>query len=154
MMTWGFLVMVVLVAVACGNLGRAFCARGEWRCRRGMFRVCSAARAAASAAAATAFSDDVAVTWEAVMERIMCWRAAVKDSSSVVAGVPPFLRRARAAECSLRSAAASPARVSWVAVSQAHASWMTSRGVRSAGPDRMAVPGTGDRRLVLAECGL
>ena len=26
-MTWGFPVTVVLVAVACGNFGRAFCAR-------------------------------------------------------------------------------------------------------------------------------
>jgi hypothetical protein len=27
--TWGFPVTVVLVAEACGNFGRAFCARGE-----------------------------------------------------------------------------------------------------------------------------
>ena len=37
-------------------------------------------------------------------------------------------RRARAAACSPRSAAAALARTSWVAVSQAQASWMTSRG--------------------------
>ena len=67
---WGFAVMVALVAVACGNFGRAFCARGECRWRPGMFRVCRAARAAASAAAASASSDDVAVTWVDVMERI------------------------------------------------------------------------------------
>ena len=39
-----------------------------------------------------------------------------------------FRRRARAAACSPRSAAAALARVSWVAVSQAQASWMTRRG--------------------------
>ena len=69
-MTWGFPVMVVLVAVACGNFGRAFRARSEWRCRPGTLRVCRAARAAAPAAAAIASSDDEAVTWEDVIDRI------------------------------------------------------------------------------------
>ena len=64
---------VSLVAVACRNFGRAFCARSECRCRPGMFRVCSAARAAASAAAARASSDEDDVTWVDVMERI-AWR--------------------------------------------------------------------------------
>ena len=79
-MTWGFPVTVVFVALACGNFGRAFCARCEWRCRPGRFRVCRTARAAESAAAASASSDEDAVTWEDVMDRIMWWRAAVKDS--------------------------------------------------------------------------
>ena len=94
------------------------------------------ARAAESAVALSASSDDVAVTWVDVMERIMWWRAAVKDSSSAVTGALSLRRRARAAACPLRSAAASPARVSWVAVSQAQASWMTSRGL----PDRRTGP--------------
>jgi hypothetical protein len=64
-------VTVVLMAVACGNFGRAFCARAECRCRRGRLRVCRAARAAASAAAAIACSDEAAVTWDDVMDRIM-----------------------------------------------------------------------------------
>ena len=58
----------------------------------------------------------------------MWWRAVVKDSSSAATGALSLRRRAWAAACSLRSAAASPAQVSWVAVSQAQASWMTSRG--------------------------
>ena len=62
------------------------------------------------------------------MERIAWCRAAVKDSSSAVTGAWSLRRRARAAACSLRSAAAALARTSWVAVSQAQASWMTSRG--------------------------
>ena len=41
-------------------------ARFEWRCRAGTFRVCRAARAAASPAAAIASRDDVAVSWEGV----------------------------------------------------------------------------------------
>src|SRR5260370_13818314 len=52
------------------NFGPAFWARFEWRCRPGTFRVCRAARAAASPAAAIASRDDVAVGWGAVMERI------------------------------------------------------------------------------------
>src|SRR5450755_3404833 len=86
------------------------------------------ARAAESAVALSASSDEVAVTWVDVMERIMWWRAAVKDSSSAVTGAASLRRRARAAACSPRSAAASLARVSWVAVSQAQASEITSRG--------------------------
>src|SRR5438132_7829928 len=120
--------MVVLVAVACGNFGRAFWARFECRCRPGTLRVCRAARAAASAAAAIASSDDDAVTWVDVMDRIMWRRTAVKDSSSAVTRTSFLLRRARAAACSLRRAPAALARTSWVAVSQAQASWITSRG--------------------------
>ena len=77
---------VVLVAGACGKFGRAFCARLECRCRPGTLRVCRAARAAAAAAAAIASSDDDAVTWVDVIERIVWRRTAVKDSSSVVTG--------------------------------------------------------------------
>jgi hypothetical protein len=68
--TWGFPVTVCLVAEACANFGRAFCARRECRWRPGTLRMCRAARAAASAAAASASSDDEAVSWEDVMERI------------------------------------------------------------------------------------
>jgi hypothetical protein len=67
--TCGFPVTVCLVAVVCGNFGRAFWARSEWRSRPGTFRVCRAARAAASAAAVIAAGEDDAVTWEEVMER-------------------------------------------------------------------------------------
>ncbi len=135
-MTWGFPVTVVFVVLACGNFGRAFCARSECRCRLGMFRVCRQARAAASAAAASACSDEEAVTCEDVMDR-MAWRTpAVNDSSSAVARAWFLRRSARAAACSLRSAAASLARTSWVAVSQAQASEMTSRGE----PDRRTGP--------------
>ena len=136
-MTCGFPVTVVLDAGACGNFGRAFWARFECRCLSGRFRVCRAARAAESAAAASAFSDDVAVTCVVVMDR-MAWRTPeVKDSSSAVTGLASLRRRARAAACRLRSAAAWLARASWVPVSQAQASWMTSRGrpERSTGPD-------------------
>jgi hypothetical protein len=125
--TWGFPVMVCLVAEVWGSFGRAFCARGEWRCRPGTFRACRAARAVASAAAASAFSDDEAVTWVDVMDRMAWRRAAVKDSSSAVTRARLWRRSARAAAASVRSAAAPLARTSWVAVSQAHASWMTSR---------------------------
>jgi hypothetical protein len=129
-------VTVVFVALACGNFGRAICARSECRCRPGMFRVCRRARAAASAAAASAGSDEEAATCDDVMDRIAWCRPAVKDSSSAVA-MARFLRRsARAAACSLRRAAASLARTSWVAVSQAQASEMTSRGE----PDRRTGP--------------
>jgi len=79
---------VFLVAEARANFGRAFCARLEWRSRLGTFRVCSVARAAASAAAASAVSDDEAVTWAVVMDRIAWCRAAVKDSSSTAAEDP------------------------------------------------------------------
>ena len=121
---------VGLITEGCGNFGRAFCARRECRCRPGTFRVCRTARAAQSAAAASASSDEDAVTWLDVMERIVWWRAAVKDSSSAVTGAASFLRSARAAAASPRSAAVSPARVNWMAVSQAQASWMTSRALR------------------------
>jgi len=130
-------VTVVLVALTCGNFGRAFCARSECRCRPGMFSVCRHARAAESAAAASASSDEVAVTCVDVIDR-MAWRMpAVKDSSSAVTPCRLRRRRARAAACSLRSAAASLARTSWVAVSQAQASWMTSGGEaeRRTGPE-------------------
>src|SRR5512140_726638 len=80
--TWGFPVTVVLVAVACGNVGRAFCARSECRCRPGRLRACRQARAAESAAAASASSVEVAVTWVDVMDRMAWCRPAVKDSSS------------------------------------------------------------------------
>src|SRR5713226_6309329 len=76
--TCGFPVTVFLVAVACRNFGRAFCARWEWRWRPGMFRVCSAARAALPAAAASASSDDDAVTWDDVMARTAWRQMAVK----------------------------------------------------------------------------
>ena len=71
------------------------------------------------------------------MDRMAWCQTAVKDSSSAVTGAASFRRRARAAACSLRSAAAALARISWVAVSQAQASWMTSRGHpdRSTGPE-------------------
>ena len=95
-----------------------------------------AARAAESAAAAIACSDDVAVTWDVSMERTAWRQAAVKDSSSAVTGRASLRRRARAAACPLRSAAAADALVSWVPVSQAQASWMTSRGGRSAARGR------------------
>jgi hypothetical protein len=62
-------VTVRLVAVVCGNFGRAFWARSEWRSRLGTFRVCRAACAAAPAAAVIAASEDDAVIWEEVMER-------------------------------------------------------------------------------------
>ena len=135
--TWGFPVTVFLVADVCANFGQAFCARLECRWRPGMFRVRGAARAAASAAAAIASGDDVAVTWVDVMERIMWCRQAVKDSSSAVTGAASFLRSARAAASLPRSAAAALARTSWVAASQAQASEMTSRGDpdRRTGPD-------------------
>src|SRR6266498_3138634 len=68
--TWGFPVTVCLVAGVWGNFGRAFWARSECRSRPAAFRVCRAARAALSAAAARAASDDVPVTWDQVMERI------------------------------------------------------------------------------------
>src|ERR1035441_5205689 len=84
MVTCGFPVTVCLVAVACGNFGRAFWARSEWRCRPGTLRVCRAERAAASPAAAIASSDDDAVTWAVVMERTEWRQTAVKDSSSAV----------------------------------------------------------------------
>jgi hypothetical protein len=76
MVTCGFPVTVCLVAVACRNFGPAFRARFEWRCLPGTFRVCRAARAAASPATAIASSDDVAVSWEDVMERIACRQTA------------------------------------------------------------------------------
>ena len=135
-MTWGFPVMVCLVADACANFGRAFCARRERRCRPGTLRVCRAARAAASAAVANASSDDDAVTWEDVIERIAWWRAAVKDSSSAVTGALSLRRRARAAAAWLCRAAAALARTRWVAVSQAQASEMTRRGDPTAAPGR------------------
>ena len=137
---------VVLVPVACGNFGRAFWARLECRCRPGTFRTCSAARAAPSAAAAIASSDEAAVTWVDSMERSMWRRAAVKDSSSAVTGTASRRRSARAAAAALRSAAASLARTSWVAVSQAQASWMTRRGEpeRRTGPEvRLPAPAIG-----------
>ena len=73
--TSGFPMTVCLVAEACANFGRAFCARCECRCRAGTLRTCMAARAAASAAAPIAASDDEAVTWEDAIERI-AWRRA------------------------------------------------------------------------------
>src|SRR6266576_5496976 len=85
--TGGFPVTVVPVAVACGNLGRAFCARSECRCRPGRLRVCRHARAAESAAAAIASSDEEAVTCVDVIDRIAWRRPAVKDSSSAVTRV-------------------------------------------------------------------
>src|SRR5215475_2133188 len=102
-----------------------------------MFRVCSAARAAASAAAPSTCSDDEAVTWDDIMDRIAWRTAAVKDSSSAVTGALSLRRSARACAASLRRAAAALARASWVAVSQAQASWMTKRGDpdRSTGPE-------------------
>lgn len=127
---------VVFVAVACGNFGRAFCARFECRCRPGRLRVCRQSRAAASAAAVSACSDDEAVTCVDVMDRMAWCRPAVKDSSSAVTGARDLRRRARAAAASVRSAAAALARTSWVAVSQAQASEMTSRGE----PDRRTGP--------------
>ncbi len=104
---------------------------------RWTFKACSAARAAPSAAAVIASSDEVAVTWVDSMERSMWRRAAVKDSSSAVTGTASWRRSARAAAASLRSAAASLARTSWVPVSQAQASWMTRRGEpeRRTGPE-------------------
>src|SRR5438876_52279 len=69
-MTWCFPVTVFLVADVCPNFGRAFCTRGECRSRPGMFRVCRCARAAALAAAAVAWRDEVAVTWVVSMERM------------------------------------------------------------------------------------
>src|SRR6267154_2765352 len=47
--------------------------------------------------AACASSDDDAVTWEDVMDRMAWRRTAVKDSSSVVTGALSLRRRARAA---------------------------------------------------------
>src|SRR6266851_9206125 len=114
--------MVVLVAVACGNFGRAFWARFEWRCRPGTLRVCRAARAAASAAAASASSDDDAVTWVDVMERTAWRQTAVKDSSSAVTRALSLRRRARAAAAWLRSAAAALARTRWGAATRPKAS--------------------------------
>src|SRR5271170_898352 len=128
--------MVALVAVAWGNFGRAFWARLEWRCRPGTLRACRAARAAVSAAAVSASTDDDAVTWEDVMERTEWRQTAVKDCSSALTGALSSRRSARAAAASLRSAAAALARTSWVAVSQAQASEMTSRG----DPDRSTGP--------------
>jgi hypothetical protein len=70
------------------------------------------ARAAVSAAAAIASSDEVAVTCVDVIDRI-AWRTpAVKDSSSAVTSCRLRRRRARAPACSLRGAAASLARTS------------------------------------------
>ena len=69
-MTSGFPVAVCLVAEACANIGRAFCARWECRWRPGTLRMCRAAREAASAAAVSASRDDEAVTWEDAMGRI------------------------------------------------------------------------------------
>ena len=112
-----------------------------------------AARAAASAAAASAFSDNEAVTLEDAIERMAWCRAVVKDSSSAVTG--PLRRRARAAAASLRRAVAALARTRWVAVSQAQG--FLDDQARGPGPqDRVgrAVPGAGDGGLVLAECGL
>src|SRR5438128_752976 len=98
-----------------------------------MVRVCRTARAAAVIAS----SDDDAVTWEDVMDRIAWRHVAVKDSSSAVTGAWFLRRSARAAAASLCSAAAALARTSWVAVSQAQASEMTRRGDpdRSTGPE-------------------
>jgi hypothetical protein len=70
------------------------------------------------------------------MDRIEWYRAAVKDSSSVVTRARLLRCRARAAAAWLRSAAAALARTSSVAASQAQASWMTSRGQ----PDRRTGP--------------
>lgn len=69
-MICGIPVMVFLVDVVCGNRGRAFCARGECRCRPVVISVCSAALAAASAAAAMPGRDVAAVTWDQVIDRI------------------------------------------------------------------------------------
>src|SRR5260370_30523506 len=110
-----------------------------------MVRVCRTARAAAPAAAVIASSDDDAVRWEDVMDRIAWRHVAVKDSSSAVTGARFLRRSARAAAASLFSAAAALARTSWVAVSQAQASEMTRRGDpdRSTGPEvRFPAPAT------------
>ena len=48
--TWDFPVTVCLVAEAWGNFGRAFCARGEWRCRPGTFSTVPSRRTTAGAA--------------------------------------------------------------------------------------------------------
>src|SRR5260370_8353157 len=93
-----------------------------------MVRVCRTARAAAPAAAVIASSDDDAVRWEDVMDRIAWRHVAVKDSSSAVTGARFLRRSARAAAASLFSAAAALARTSWVAGRQAQASEMTRRG--------------------------
>src|SRR5487761_1098667 len=135
-MTWYFPVTVCLVADVCGNFGRAFWVRGECRSRPGRFRACRWARAAASAAAAIAARDEVAVTWLVSMERTAWRQAAVNDSSSAVTGRASLRRRARAAASSPRSVAASLARTSWVPASQAQASCSTSGGEpeRKTGP--------------------
>src|SRR5260370_41820164 len=93
-----------------------------------MVRVCRTARAAAPAAAVIASSDDDAVTWEDVMDRIAWRHVAVKDSSSAGTGARFLRRSARAAAASLVRAAAAPGRPSWVAVSQGPASEVTRSG--------------------------
>jgi hypothetical protein len=87
--SWG---VVVPVFRACRRfrfllLGGHGCL-SECRCRPGRFGVCRQARAAASAAAVICSSDDVAVTWVEVMDRMAWCRAAVKDSSSAVTMAP------------------------------------------------------------------
>jgi hypothetical protein len=82
--TWGFQVTVVLVAVACGNFRACFLGPPGVPLPTGEVEGMQACRAEASAAAASASSDEVAVAWVDVIGRIACCRQAVKDSSSAV----------------------------------------------------------------------
>src|ERR1022692_1635430 len=133
----GMPVTVFLVAGVCGNRGRAFCSRGEWRCRPVVTRVCRVARLVASARAASRARDVAAVTLVWVIERIALCRVVVNDTWSVVAGPLAGRRlRARAAAGLVVRDAAALARTRWVAVIQAQNSWMTSRGV----PERRTGP--------------
>ena len=72
--------MVFLVAAVCGKPGRAFCARGEWRCRPVQTSVCSVTRLVSSARAARAARDVPAVTLDWIIEQTAWWRTAVKDT--------------------------------------------------------------------------
>jgi hypothetical protein len=146
-------VTVALVAVACGNFRRAFWARSEWRCRPGTLRVCRAARAAASPAAAIASSDDEAVTWVDVMERTEWRQTAVKDSSSAVTRAWFLRRSARAAATSLRSGGAGAHELGAGQPGPGFGDDQP-RGPRPQHRPGRAVPGAGDRGLVLAERGL
>jgi hypothetical protein len=113
-------VTVFLVTAVWGKPGRAFCARGECRCRPVTVSVCSVALLVSSASAASAAREVPAVTLDWIIEQTACCRAAVKDTWPVVTGPLSWRRRsARAAAASAVRDAAALARTSWVAVIQA-----------------------------------
>jgi hypothetical protein len=117
--------------------------------------VCRCARAAVSAAAAMAWRDETAVTWVVSMERMAWCRAAVKDSSSAVTGFAS-LRRRGAGGGRLAAERGGLASADELGGGQPGPG-LLQHELRAAGPEHGAggaVPGAGDRGLVLPERGL